>query len=278
MIPYVIHQTWKSAAAMTPEMIQNAHSWRNMSPDYEYRFYSDKQCRQAVKSYRPDALAAYDSMKRPVERADLFRYVIVWAVGGIYSDIDTVCKKHPFKFVPANSRFVTGIEGSFPTLTDARRYGFVHKRQYCQWTFAAAPKHPILNYLIEKVKANSAAAVHSHSPFRWGHLETIWKTGPGAFTEAVDWGLAQRLPGIVVHDIAVFGAGQEHSGSPSVDDERVAVVHKFMYSWDPAASARRKKKAVIWMAITLGLVAIAGIVSAVIVCKGNSGQRRRLTT
>jgi hypothetical protein len=53
--------------------------------------YDDDDMRKMVQAYRPDLLRTYDGFNHPVERADVWRYLVVWVYGGLYVDSDVEC-------------------------------------------------------------------------------------------------------------------------------------------------------------------------------------------
>ena len=52
--------------------------------------------------------------------------------------------------------------------------------QIANFWFASAPGHPALEYLLEKIHDNAAARLYDDPS-----MDTLCKTGPGMFTEAV---------------------------------------------------------------------------------------------
>ena len=61
--------------------------------------------------------------------------------------------------------------------------------QITNWWFAAAPGHPALRYLLDKVAEQAGHRLYTDS-----HLDTIARTGPGVFTEAVLVGAHNHPP------------------------------------------------------------------------------------
>lgn len=87
--PKILHQTWKSKEI--PESCKDlVATWKNMFPDYEYKFYLDEDLRDVVKKYVPQHLSLYDAMSKNIERVDFARYAILYGIGGVYADIDTL--------------------------------------------------------------------------------------------------------------------------------------------------------------------------------------------
>ena len=59
--------------------------------DFEYKLYSDDDMKRYVEQYYPRILKYYNNVMKPVQRSDIFRYVVIYAEGGIYADIGTTC-------------------------------------------------------------------------------------------------------------------------------------------------------------------------------------------
>ena len=98
MIPKIIHQTWRDhnlpVDAALPE------SWKTHNPDWEYRFWTDADLRTFVKDEYPRMLSLYLAAEKPVQRADIARYLLLHKYGGIYADIDTMCHSSADILVP----------------------------------------------------------------------------------------------------------------------------------------------------------------------------------
>jgi hypothetical protein len=82
LIPRVIHQTARTKrfpAAVRPLV----RSWRAVNGDgWEVRFYDDVAALNFVRREFPEYLEAYLSLPKDVERADFFKWVGRWLVGG----------------------------------------------------------------------------------------------------------------------------------------------------------------------------------------------------
>lgn len=87
MIPKIIHQTAKTAQ-LAPQWAELQAKVRALHPDCEYRLWTDADNRAFVRSEMPWLLKTFDDMPRPIMRADLIRYVIMFSIGGLYLDID----------------------------------------------------------------------------------------------------------------------------------------------------------------------------------------------
>ncbi|KAI5952636.1 hypothetical protein KGF54_003503 [Candida jiufengensis] len=202
-IPKILWQTWKVGLEdeSFPEKYKIYHqTWTEKSPEYEYNVLSDKKCAQLVNElYKdiPDVIKAYHAMPKIILKVDFFRYLILFAKGGTYSDMDTVSLK-PFKDWPSsqseylgepiNPGLVVGIEAD-PDREDWADW-YARRVQFCQWTILSKKGHPMLRELIAKITTITLARELA------GQLNEVFDktnnkndvlnwTGPGIFTDLV---------------------------------------------------------------------------------------------
>jgi len=94
-IPKIIHQT--SHSQSLPTLIQkNILKLKAMNPGWEYRFYDDDAVRHFIsENYGAYILDFYNNInpKYGAARADLFRYLLMYQVGGVYIDIKASMQK-----------------------------------------------------------------------------------------------------------------------------------------------------------------------------------------
>jgi mannosyltransferase OCH1-like enzyme len=83
--------TFKDKSAFTRHNVLSLASWARANPDYAVVMYDDSDLRDYLSSHLRDAEALYAALKTPVERADLWRYVVMCRHGGVYADADTLC-------------------------------------------------------------------------------------------------------------------------------------------------------------------------------------------
>ncbi|MBL4806284.1 MAG: glycosyltransferase [Rhodobacteraceae bacterium] len=89
MIPKIIHQTWKNHDLPVPRDLPE--SWQTLNPGWEYRFWTDEDLHAFVENEYPDMWPLYQIVEKPVQKADIARYLIMHKFGGVYADIDTRC-------------------------------------------------------------------------------------------------------------------------------------------------------------------------------------------
>jgi len=155
MIPLILHQTWKTS----PPPGGFAATWKQFNPDLRLRLYDDQDCRDFVAEEFPQFLTRYDSFPFAIQRADFFRYLIVFRCGGWYADLDMECLR-PMQDLLHRGGAVFCVEAH---LTPKRQeeLGYCHPYQIANCIFASEAGHPFLQGLIEEVAARERAPILS---------------------------------------------------------------------------------------------------------------------
>jgi mannosyltransferase OCH1-like enzyme len=91
-IPRLIHQTYKTSN-LPQAWKETPKSWIENHPSWRYMFWDDADCRRLVATEFPDFLSIFDSYQYPIQRADATRYIMLYVYGGVYIDMDILCKK-----------------------------------------------------------------------------------------------------------------------------------------------------------------------------------------
>ncbi|NJD18747.1 MAG: hypothetical protein FIA95_05625 [Gemmatimonadetes bacterium] len=173
-IPRILHQTWTSER-LPPAFRACQESWRRHHPGWEYRFYDDGACRRVVEEGFPSLLVLYDACPHAVQRADIFRYLVVARDGGLYADMDVECLRNVEPLLEGR-RAVFGVEDRL-TRRRTRRLNLRHAERIANFIFAAEPGHPFFRVLVDR-----GAAL----PGGWDMEEVVLETtGPGMLTDLV---------------------------------------------------------------------------------------------
>lgn len=208
-IPRALYQTF-STSELTPELEKNVEELRYANPKWEYRLYDDKAVtRFILDRYGRDVLKLFEKISPAygAARADLFRYLLIYDRGGIYLDVKS-------RFVVPISSVVSGHENYVLSrwrnaAADTHAGWGLHAElsdvpggEFQQWHVIAAPGHPFLRAVIERV-------LHGIETYRVRDDETGWLgvlrlTGPIAYTLAIA-PLIDRYPCRVVPDESAIG-------------------------------------------------------------------------
>ena len=158
-----------------PEIQDNKNQWSNMNPGYEIKILNDADIERFIFEKFEDRV--YDAFKKldvGVMKADFARYCIVYAEGGIYTDVDTQC------LLPIDN---WGIDKyKIIVAREKGAYGFL-----CNWTFAAIPCHPLLRIAIELMCERINKGINTKAYSNYGNNGYIvYYTGPVMFNNALD--------------------------------------------------------------------------------------------
>lgn len=189
-IPRILHQTYPTAelpdafAAAVAEL-------KRANPTWEHRFYDDDAVEAFVASCGADMLRYYRRIDPGygAARADLFRYLLMYKVGGIYLDIKSGFVGPIDETVAATDCYLIARWRNKPGQTNAG-FGLHHELaevpggEIQQWHIAAAPGHPFLKAVIERVLSN----IDSYRPWLHdtGKRAVLRITGPIAYTLAIE--------------------------------------------------------------------------------------------
>ena len=92
-IPYTIIQTMKTNQ-VPKDMFLASQSWIKHNPEYDYEFFDDDRCIQFIKdNYNNNILTKFMVIHTGAGKADFFRWLYLYKKGGVYVDIDAVCKQ-----------------------------------------------------------------------------------------------------------------------------------------------------------------------------------------
>jgi len=150
-------------------------TWLIHTNKFNYYFYSDSMCDSFMKNNTSKKIyEAYLKCPLPVMKADLWRYCIIYEKGGIYADADTLCLINPKYLINFNTNYnlVFALEG---------KYGLPHL--FCQWWFAAPPKSPVLEIIINNI-VNKILSTNFNNITDSNFIHKI--TGPTIFTESIE--------------------------------------------------------------------------------------------
>jgi len=150
-IPKIIHQSWKTV--LFPETVREyVKSWHRLHrpPKWQYRVWTDGDCRELVRLAMPSFLPVYDAYETQILRADASRYLILKVYGGIYADLDFEALK-PLDDLIANRSLVLGVE---PFAHSVVMYKI--PRLACNAIMASIPNHAFWNTLFYELKRRSS--------------------------------------------------------------------------------------------------------------------------
>ena len=200
---------------------------------------------------QPALMPLVEYLSTMVERTDVWRYVILLHVGGIYADSDVVAIRPIDEWNgarDANTTVILGVEANVNSAA-RQRFGLAHNVQFCQWTMAAAPGHwifkRVLQRIHQRVQGEKDGSIRGTSS---REMDILYRTGPGIWSDAVNDYLAnhnaraadvvrghqtRRVGDVTVLPVSAFAPNQDHSGARQVSsrDPSIYAQHMFLGSW-----------------------------------------------
>lgn len=181
-IPKIVHHTYPSKN-LTPELAQNLDTLKQNNPDWMFCFYDDEDQITFIKSHFPYLLEYYLSIDADygAAKADFFRYLLIYKLGGVYLDIKSYVSKPLSEIVTDQTKYLLAywenpIDGKHDELSDP-------KGEFEQWHVISVAGHPFLKSVIDSVCRN----IRVYNPFfdGKGAMATLKVTGPIAYSIAI---------------------------------------------------------------------------------------------
>ncbi|KAH7161265.1 nucleotide-diphospho-sugar transferase [Dactylonectria macrodidyma] len=263
--PAYIWQTWKQSPDQPDFKFKDEEaSWTDEHPGFVHEVITDDVAVHLLRllyASIPEVLEAYNAMPLPVLKADFFRYLILFARGGIYSDIDTYAIQSAFKWIPEDIPretvgLVIGIEAD-PDRPDWADW-YSRRIQFCQWTIQSKPGHPVLRDIIGRITNKTLTWKSEGKLENFDGNNVVEFSGPAVWTDTVmdyfnderyfDMGASKekidyrkftgmetskRVGDVVVLPITSFSPGVGQMGAKEPDDPMAFVKHDFEGTWKP---------------------------------------------
>ena len=257
--PAYIWQTWKYTPANGEFAFREQEAtWTEQHPGFIHEVITDAVALKLLRllyAAVPEVLEAYDALPLPVLKADFFRYLILLARGGIYSDIDTYAIRSALEWIPESVPreaigLVVGIEAD-PDRPDWHDW-YSRRIQFCQWTIQSKPGHPVLRQTVARITEETLRMKRAGQLAGFRDKNVVEFTGPAVWTDIIfgyfnddryfdmadsngliDWrnftgmDTPKRVGDVIVLPITSFSPGVEQMGAKDYDDPMAFVKHDF---------------------------------------------------
>ncbi|KAJ4390797.1 hypothetical protein N0V93_004395 [Gnomoniopsis smithogilvyi] len=171
------------------------------NPAYKHEFVTDitgdEFVQKTFSAKRPDIVEVYMNLTVPILKADLLRYLLLYAEGGVYNDLDVTCEGVPMdEWIPVqyrqNASLVVGWEFDW-------RYDESYIHEFASWTIMSKPGVPhllmVINDIIEAVHTaravNKVANINELTSQMVGDIVDF--TGPRRLTRSIVKSLEMTL-------------------------------------------------------------------------------------
>ena len=198
-IPRCIHMTASDRNNLPDEIRANLDAIRALNPGWELRVYDDADIRTFIEStYGPSVLAIQLLIdpRYGAARADCFRYLCLYAEGGVYLDLKSSTLVPLDTWLREDDRFIVSQWDNAPGAKYEdwglqRELRHVQGGEYQQWFIASSAGHPFLEAVVEAVLRNVAG--YGALPALYGRYGVVRVTGPITYTQAIH-PLLERYP------------------------------------------------------------------------------------
>lgn len=162
--PAYIWQSWKHG--LNDDRFDEAYKegqaqWAFKNPGFVHELFNDDTSYTVIRhlySYVPEVLEAYESLPELILKMDFFRYLILFARGGVYADVDTYPLQPVPNWIPENVSptelgliISVGTDSSSPNWKQEN-----HRRlEFGQFVIQSKPGHPILREIIAQITDNT---------------------------------------------------------------------------------------------------------------------------
>jgi len=140
-IPKIIHQIWIQGESEIPEELKEFHvECKEVNNDFQVLLWDDRQIVELLTTqFGEDYTNLYNSYPKAAQQADFARYAILYTYGGVYLDIDNVCRKNLSELLDTPF-FISGPDDSL-----------ILKKSYNNHIIGSVPRHPVFEIVFNKM-------------------------------------------------------------------------------------------------------------------------------
>ncbi|ODV63949.1 alpha-1,6-mannosyltransferase [Ascoidea rubescens DSM 1968] len=263
--PAYIWQTWKyglNDQRFGDKFKEGETQWAVKNPGFVHELFNDDTSAAIIHHLYmniPEIIQAYELLPSIILKMDFFRYLLLFARGGVYADVDTLPLQAVPNWIPENVSpneigLIIGIE-SDPDTPDWRKT-YARRLQFCQWAIQAKPGHPILREIIAQITEftlDRAKINNLDLSTKNTNLDIMRWTGAGVWTDViftyfndyvqsgiyskVTWKdftkleVPKLVSDVLVLPITSFSPGIGIMGAKDEDDPLAFVKHYFENIW-----------------------------------------------
>lgn len=164
--PPIPHNLWYKLGSkgLSDEMRGWTNTCLERNPAYEATFFTDDMADAWVHktffAHRPDIVETYLALQVPMVKADWLRYMLLYAEGGVWCDLDASCNETPIdEWVPASYQSAASLVVGWEFDVG---WGDNIFHQFAAWTVLAKPGLPYMMTAMEDVLEAVQAVADEH--------------------------------------------------------------------------------------------------------------------
>ncbi|EPS34059.1 putative alpha-1,6-mannosyltransferase [Penicillium oxalicum 114-2] len=252
-------KVWQKAgpSGISENRQEDIQSWFIQNPYLRHEVFTDSSAEHYVKekfAKFPEIIDIYQDLQVPILKADFLRQLILYAEGGVWSDLDVTCHQPIDTWIPhkyqSQTNLVVGIE--------------FDGNQFASWTVMAKPRTghiaAVIDYIMEKLEETAVAANTTIAGLKMKDIvDVVAVTGPQAMTQAIFRSLSvemnQTISGenvshlhepVLLHDVLVLpnAAFAALQGDWPKDQGPYLVEHHYAGSWKNSNGGEKSSSSV----------------------------------
>lgn len=163
MIPKIIHQIWIQGYDEIPENLKAYHNnCKVINHQFKHIFWDEDKIRDLLlEHFGEEYWELYQKYQVYAQKSDFARYAILCVHGGIYVDMDMICRKSLEPLLEHNFFCTSEI------------FYYVYKR-YLNGVIGAIPNHPVFKFIFDYIFQR-----------QYSHNNVTYSTGTSLLHDAV---------------------------------------------------------------------------------------------
>jgi mannosyltransferase OCH1-like enzyme len=105
-----------------------------MNPEFDYYLYNVQDMSSYVHAHYPNMIEAYEKINSGAVRADFWRYMLIFDLGGVYLDFDVDARKPLSSIIDVKDTYVA--------------CGMIESA-ISQWAILSRPRHPVIKLALQ---------------------------------------------------------------------------------------------------------------------------------
>lgn len=197
-IPRIIHQTYRDKDSLPLAIQENIRRIASLNTNWECRLYDDSDIETFIQThYGSGILQIYRKINPSygAARADFFRYLLIYAQGGVYLDVKSAVTRPLDEVIRPDDCYILS---KWDNLKGGKYYAWgmhpevaaLERGEYQQWHVIAAAGHPflraVIGRVIERIQHYNAAIDGV------GFMGVLRTTGPICYTLAIEEIISQH--------------------------------------------------------------------------------------
>tara|TARA_B100000795_G_scaffold265478_1_gene247360 strand:+ start:914 stop:1693 length:780 start_codon:yes stop_codon:yes gene_type:complete len=173
LIPRQIHQIWWQGFDKVPtKYIPYLETWESNhpSPKWEIKYWNKVSFEENILTKYPEYLDIYQNLPLMIQKIDFAKYLILYHLGGIYVDVDTISEKALDLFLDKYKNPII--------LTKFKVFEELPIFVINNGIIMSVPKHPLLKKIIKHIDYKK----EFYHPNDWYVMKS---TGPYYFTKII---------------------------------------------------------------------------------------------